>query len=149
MDALRWEYPRSTNGRRSGLSYSFEFDKENRILRGRFKGLVTDEKLKQFCRGMGERYALTDSRGGVTDFSAVTSLKQLSTQTVVELAHAEAAAPDQRQVIVAPSLQVFELARLFEAEGQHTRPNLHVVRSEQKAWAILGIADPRFETWSK
>jgi hypothetical protein len=130
------------------LSYCFEFDSENRILRGRFEGLVTDEKLKQFCRGMGEHYALTDSRGGVADFSAVTSLK-LSSQTVVELANAEPAGPVQRQVIVAPSLQVLELARLFEAEGQHTRPNLHVVRSERKAWAILGIVEPRFKTWSK
>lgn len=130
------------------MSYSFEFDAENYILRGCFEGLVTDEELKQFCHGMGEGYALTDPRGGVADFSAVTSLR-LSIQTVVELAEAEPATPDRRQVIVAPSREVFELARLFEVEGHHKRPNLHVVRSEQKAWAILGIVEPRFKAWNK
>jgi hypothetical protein len=31
------------------------------------------------------------------------------------------------------------MARIFEVEGEATRPNLHVVRSVKEAWAILGV----------
>jgi hypothetical protein len=33
---------------------------------------------------------------------------------------------------------------MFEFEGGATRPNLHVVRSERAAFAILGIKKARF-----
>jgi formylglycine-generating enzyme required for sulfatase activity len=37
------------------------------------------------------------------------------------------------------------IARMFELEGEQTRPNLHVVRSAKDVWAILGIREPQFE----
>jgi hypothetical protein len=37
------------------------------------------------------------------------------------------------------------MARMFELQGQETRPNLHVVRTEKEAWAILGVSKPKFE----
>jgi hypothetical protein len=39
---------------------------------------------------------------------------------------------------------MFGMARMFELEGGETRPNLHVVRSEREAFAILGIIKPKF-----
>jgi hypothetical protein len=37
------------------------------------------------------------------------------------------------------------MARMFELQGQETRPNLHVIRTEKEAWAILGVSKPKFE----
>jgi hypothetical protein len=45
---------------------------------------------------------------------------------------------------VAGSTAMFGLARMFEMEGEEARPNLHVVRTEREAFAILGIITPKF-----
>ena len=34
---------------------------------------------------------------------------------------------------------------MFELEGQNTRTNLHGVRNQQEAWAILGVQNLKFE----
>lgn len=57
--------------------------------------------------------------------------------------------PDRSRIIVAVSSQIFGMARMFEFEGEITRPNLHVVRSLAEAWAILGIREPKFEPVSE
>ena len=38
---------------------------------------------------------------------------------------------------------------MFEMEGEDKRPNLHVVRSEAEAWAILAVENPQFEPLEK
>jgi hypothetical protein len=37
------------------------------------------------------------------------------------------------------------MMRMFEMEGESTRPGLQVVRSERDAWAILAVRNPQFE----
>jgi len=37
------------------------------------------------------------------------------------------------------------MMRMFVEQGEMTRPNLHVVRAESEAWAILGLQNPQFE----
>jgi len=128
------------------MSYHFEFDSGNRILRCRLEGKITDEALRESYRDVGKYSALTDSRASVLDMSSVTSL-EVSPQTVRELANSPPAIadPSRPRCVVAASAQVFGMARMFELQGQETRPNLHVVRTEKEAWAILGVSKPKFE----
>jgi hypothetical protein len=37
------------------------------------------------------------------------------------------------------------MMRMFQIEGEAMRPNIHVVRTEREAWAILSVEKPRFE----
>jgi hypothetical protein len=78
--------------------------------------------------------------------SCVTSL-EVSPQTIRELANLPPAIADSSQprCIIAASSQIYGMARMFELQGQETRPNLHVVRTQQEAWAILGVSKPKFE----
>jgi hypothetical protein len=46
---------------------------------------------------------------------------------------------DRRRVVIAPSDYSFAMSRIFEIEGESTRPNLYVVRSVKEAWAIFGV----------
>lgn len=132
------------------MPYHFDFDPTNQIARCRFTGQIKDDELKECYRKMAEFVALSDPRGTVTDFSGATSL-QVSRETVLELARLPPALPDPQRVrvIVAPSPLTFGMSRMFEMEGERTRPSLHVVRSEQEAWAILGVWNPRFEPYKK
>jgi hypothetical protein len=128
------------------MSYYFEFDSANRILRCQLEGKITDEVLKEYYRAAGKYYALTDPRATILDMSSVTSL-EVSPQTIRELANLPPAITDasRPRCIIAASPQVFGLARMFELQGEVTRPNLHVVRTQKEAWAILGVSKPKFE----
>lgn len=128
------------------MSYRFDFDPTNRILRCLFTGRVTDEELKDYYSDASQYTAQTDALAGITDFSAAEAV-DASPETVRDLASLPPVMTDVRRVrcIVAPSDKVFGLARMFELQGGHTRANLHVVRTVKEALAILGAAEPRFE----
>lgn len=83
---------------------------------------------------------------GILDMSGVVSFN-VSAATVRQLAQLPPAIPDPNipRVIVAGSNQMFGLARMFEIQGSDTRPNLHVVRTEKEALAILGVTAPDFK----
>ena len=128
------------------MPYYFEFDPENRILRARFEGPVNDELLKEYYGLAGEYFARTAARAAITDLSAVTSL-EASPQLIRELASSPPAILDREfpRFVVAASPPIFGMARMFELEGQDTRPNLHVVRTMKQVCVILGVLDPKFE----
>jgi|SRR5580700_5365279 hypothetical protein len=131
---------------KSDMSYHFDFDSTHRIIRCRFDGRVTDQILKEYY-GVAPRYVLLKSPcAGILDMSAVTSI-DISQQTIRELANSPPTIPEPAspRFIIAPSNQVFGIARMFELQGQDARPNLHVVRSVKEILAILGIRNTRFE----
>jgi hypothetical protein len=80
------------------------------------------------------------------DLSEVTSFA-VSANTIHELAMSAPAMPNpgRPRILIAPSPQTFGIARMFEMMGQDKRPEMHVVHSEKKALAILGIQETRFE----
>ena len=128
------------------MPYQFDFDSTNRILRGRLDGCVTDEVLKEYYRAAAVYAAQIDPLRGITDLSAVTSF-DVSAETLRTLAGSTPVMPDtgRVRVVLAPADHVFGLARLFQIEGETTRPHNHVVRTLSEAWTVLGVHDPKFE----
>jgi hypothetical protein len=128
------------------MSYRFDFDSKHRIIRCRFEEAVNDQILKEYYGVAAKCSTLNAPCAGILDMSAVTSIA-VSHQTIRELANLPPTIrdPASPRFIIAPSPQIFGMARMFELQGQETRPNLHVVRSEKEVWAILGVQDPRFE----
>lgn len=88
----------------------------------------------------------TNPRGSFTDFSGVSSF-EVSPEAIRALAARAPADPlaSRPRAIVAPTAQIFGLARMFELSGDATRPNLHVVRTTREAYALLGVTEPHFE----
>ena len=124
----------------------FEFDPVNGILRGRIEGPVTDQSIKEFYGRAGQYVARVHPRGGLMDFSGVTSF-DVSSETIRQLAHQAPALPDPAlpRVVIAPSGLTYGLLRMFQAVGGSTRPNLQVVRTQEEAYELLGLQAPRFE----
>jgi hypothetical protein len=129
-----------------GVSYTFEFDLTNDILRCRLNGQVTDEALRDFFRSGAQLAIRTHPCAGVVDLSGVTSF-EASAETVQQVANSAPVLrdPNLRRIIIAPSPESYGMMRMFEIHGEQTRPNLHVVHSEGEAWAILGVQNPRFD----
>jgi hypothetical protein len=130
----------------SGVSYTFEFDLTNDILRCRLSGQVTDEALTEFFRSGAQQAIRTQPGAGVVDLSEVTSF-EASAETVQQVASSPPVLrdPNLRRIVIAPSSESYGMMRMFEIHGEQRRPNLHVVRSEGEAWAILGVQNPHFD----
>jgi hypothetical protein len=124
----------------------FDFDIKNKIIRCRVEGIVTDRSLREHYRTIAQHGAERPTYSGILDMSGVVSFN-VSAATVRQLAQLPPAIPDPNipRVIVAGSNQMFGLARMFEIQGSDTRPNLHVVRTEKEALAILGVTAPDFK----
>jgi len=129
------------------VPYQFDFDPKNKIFRARFAGRVTDEELKTYYREAAAQVKNTGAQAGLIDFSKASSF-DVSRATILELAATEPvlADPKATRVIVASSPAIFGMARMFELSGERTRPNLHVVRTNEEAWAILGVWNPKFQS---
>ncbi|BCA56471.1 hypothetical protein W02_36110 [Nitrospira sp. KM1] len=128
------------------MPYRIDFDPTHRILRVKFEGRATDDDLKTVYRYGQENVGRFDPQAGITDFSGVTAVA-FSSQTMRELASSKPIMPDKSRpvVFVAPTLDLFGMARMFELQGGDARPNLHVVRTEEEAYQILNVDQPRFE----
>ena len=127
------------------MPFIFDFDLTNGILRCRLNGRVTDEVLRDFFR-IGAQHAIrTHPAAGVVDLSDATSF-EVSPQMIEKLAKSTPVLPNPnlRRVVIAPSPEVYGMMRMFKIEGEPTRPGIHVVQTEQEAWAILSVAEPRF-----
>ena len=111
---------------------------------------MTDEDLVGFYRTAVLLAGSLDPLTGIVDFSSVTDFGVTSSK-MRELAAFPPVMPqqDRVRVIVAPSDDVFGMVRIFEIEGEATRPSLHVVRSAAEAWTIIGIQEPEFSSISE
>ena len=128
------------------MPYSFEFDAVNGILLCRLQGKVTNQLFRDFFK-VGAEYAVrTQPSAGVVDFSGITVFG-VSTQTIHELAQWPPVlrSPDLRRIVIAPSPEIYGLMRMFEIEGEGRRPDIHVVRTEHEAWAILAVTNLQFQ----
>ncbi len=128
------------------MAYRFDFDSANQILRTQFEGQVTDDELKEFYQLAVQVAAKTCPRARILDFSAVTSF-EVSPGTVRDLALSPPPMPNPNdpRCVVAPSPNIFGMARMFQSLAEATRPNLHVVHTLREAYAILGVQHPKFK----
>ncbi len=83
---------------------------------------------------------------GIVDLTEVTSF-DVSAKTLREQSKVQPVLrdPDLHRIIIAPASDTFGMMRMFEQEAEDVRPDIHVVRTEKEAWAILAVEVPRFE----
>jgi hypothetical protein len=126
------------------MGHLFEFDAANNVLRCSWEGQVTDEMLFESNSAAGRFLASRPTCRGLEDFSAATRL-DVSNEAISRMAEKQPVfAPDSTHVIVAPQDLTFGLARMFSILGEQNRPNLHVVRTMEEAYGLLGITHPQF-----
>jgi hypothetical protein len=122
------------------MAFVFDFDPTHQILRSTFSGKVSDEELLNHQRVGLLLVSSLDPRFAIIDLSAADPL-EVTADGMRALAKLPPPMPkrDRPRVVIAPSDHTFGMARIFEVEGETTRPSLHVVRSVREAWAILGV----------
>lgn len=128
------------------MPYTFDFDLTNGILRCRLGGRVTDGVLQEFFEVGSQHARRTHPTAGVVDLSDVTSF-EVSAEMIRQVAKSAPAFSDPglHRIVIAPTAHLYGMMRMFATQGEEIRPNLHVVRTEKEAWAILVVQDPQFK----
>lgn len=129
------------------MPFRVDFDRKNRIIRSRFFGRVTEEDLEHFIRTGHVHVSRSQPAAAILDMSEATSF-EVSAGTVGALARVPPIIPDLtvHRIIIAPSAEIYGISRMFEIQAEPLHPNLHVVRTEREAWAILAVQAPWFES---
>jgi hypothetical protein len=127
------------------MGYRFEFDSQNNLLRCSWDGVVTDDLLwENFCaaRNLVASHSFRrciNNFSGVTRFDATTTMIERIARMPPTFGGA-----GTMLIIVAPKDLIFGLSRMFSTLSEPTRPNLHVVHTEQEAFTLLGITSAHF-----
>lgn len=124
--------------------YVMDFAPEKRILRVSFDGSMTDaimieafQRVRQFVRTQGGCCA-------IADFTEA-SMANVSGELIRGLAKQPALIPDQYvRVVVGRQDSAYGLARMYQIIGGESRSNLHVVRTLQEAYDLLGVSAAEF-----
>jgi len=137
---------RLRQGAKSNIHFQFEFDRQSKILHGKFNGQLTSASIRDYCLTAASLWDATDFRGSAIDLSGVTSI-DVTPDAIRELAAASPTDPvvSRPRVIVASNSQAFAVARMFQMTGRPTRPNLHVVENSREVFPLLGVTITRFQ----
>ena len=128
------------------MTYRFDHDAGNGILRLRYIGQISDELIKKAYKATPAAVMKTNPRGMIIDLSEVTKF-DVSPQTIHELAEYQPTVKDPSvpRIIVAPTPYLFGMSRMFQILGESKRPMLQVLSSTDEAYAQLDIAKPEFK----
>jgi hypothetical protein len=124
------------------MEFLFEFAEAENILRLTLSGEMTDQAVLELWT-VGVPIAASHSScrlvvdtAGVTRFSV--SPRVLNTM-------AKRHSPDlPTRIIVAPSDLLYGTSRMFQTLTESTRKNVHIVRTMQEAYKVLGVESPKF-----
>ena len=120
----------------------FEFAEAEGVLRLTLSGEMTDQAVMEvWSKGRGVAASFPSCKT-IVDLSGLTRL-DVSTSAVTKLARSHS--PDlPTRVFVAPKDVVYGMARMFQVLSENTRKNVHVVRTMNEAYKLLGVKAPKF-----
>ena len=81
---------------------------------------------------------------GIIDLSAVTKA-DVSSDFLASLARRGAVLTGQKRILVAPQDEIFGLSRMFGLHQAATGDEPTIVRTLQRAYAVLGIDEPDWQ----
>jgi len=126
------------------MGFVLEYDSSHNILRVTVDGTVTDASVPEFYNAVKAYVATHPTCSGILDVTAV-KMFDVSTSAIRQLAERQPAfAGGPFTVFVASRDYVYGLARMFQMLGEHSRPNLRVVRTLDEAYRLLGLETPKF-----
>jgi len=130
----------------SRMSFRFEFDTTNRILRASLEGSIGDAEIADFRTAVTGMIAEGRPKASIVDLSDTTRY-DISNASILAMAKSEPALPGVSIpiIIVAPAPHMFGASRVFQITSEENRPWLHVVKSLDEACELLQVKSPAFK----
>lgn len=121
---------------------SFEFAEADHVLRLTLSGELADDSVIEIWPKAVPVVALFPAARSIVDLSGITRF-DVSIRAINILAESDA--PDlASRVFVAPKDVVYGTTRMFQVLSERTRKNVHVVRTMDEAYKLLGLKSPKF-----
>ena len=124
------------------MGHSFEFDAANNIIRCTRTGQVTNDLMFEVYSEAQELLWARPSCNAIEDFSGVTRV-DVSSEVVRRMADLPVFSSIETLVIVAPQDHIYGLSRMYSILSERRR-NVHVVRTMEEAYSLLGVQSPQF-----
>jgi len=126
------------------MEFLFEFAEAENILRLTLSGEMTDQAVLELWTVGVPIAASHSSCRLVVDTAGVTRFS-VSPRAVNTMAKRHS--PDlPTRIIVAPSDLLYGTSRMFQTLTESTRKNVHIGRTMQEAYKVLGVESPKFVT---
>jgi hypothetical protein len=126
------------------MTYAIDLDPMLQVLRVTVTGIVTDQATREMYASLSHFAATGGPYALIVDMSGVTK-NQLSAETIRDVANESPAVPVGRpRVMAAPGPADYGLGRMFELWRDGMGGQLHVVRSLDEAYAMLGVNAENF-----
>jgi hypothetical protein len=117
-----------------------KIDKLRKIVISTFYGDVTGEELLRHGAKIQSDPDFNPAYSEIVDLSGVASFV-VSEQTLASMANTRSLYQDEAiHIVIAPAEREFRMARNYQELARTTRPNFHVVRSLQQAYAVIETA---------
>lgn len=124
------------------MAVIYEFAEADHLVRLTVTGEMTDETVTElWMKGLSVGASFS-SYNAIVDLSGVTDFA-VTPRIIEHIARRESIDLSVR-VFVAPTDFIYGSIRMFQVLSEKTRKNLHVVRSMQDAYKLLGIESPKF-----
>ncbi len=122
------------------MAFVIAFGAGNKVLRASMSGVVTEQTLLELTAEVRRLLESQIPDVILVDLSGVTGF-EISNEVVRFIARAPSALPEEIvRVIVAPQGHIYGVTRMFQFYADGNRPNVHVVKSMEEAYAYLGWA---------
>jgi hypothetical protein len=126
------------------VGFVLDFDGKNNVLRVTLDGRVTDAIMLDTYATVARYVASRPSCRGIVNVTDVTKF-EVSSSAVRQMAESAPAFPAASvRVFIAPTSFIYGMVRMFQMLGEKTRPNLHIVRTLDEAYALLQLESPEF-----
>lgn len=126
------------------MGFALSFDVKHAVLRIAFEGRLTDADLFAGYSAVGSYVASHPPCASIVDYSDITS-NEFTIKAVANLARSPRAMPPGfLRINVAPTDEIYGMARMFQMLSEENRPELRVVRTMDDALALLGVESLEF-----
>jgi len=124
------------------MALVYECAEADHLVRLTVTGEMTDETVTElWMKGLSVSTTFSSYKG-IVDLSGVSRFSV--TPRVIELIAKRESIDLSVRVFVAPSDFIYGSIRMFQILSEKTRKNLHVVRTMQDAYKLLGVESPQF-----
>ena len=119
----------------------FEFAESESVIRVTLTGEITDHAVMEIWSKGRSIIASLPACKSIVDLSGLTRF-DVSTDAITRLARSHS--PDlPTRVFVAPQDVVYGSTLMFQVLTENTRKNVHVVRTLEEAYKLLGVESPK------
>jgi hypothetical protein len=125
------------------LPKDLKIDPQLKLVHSIYYGELEDRDLSEQRFQISNHPDFRPDFSYIIDLTGVTKLK-VSTSAVRDCATSPSLfVRDAVRVLVAPADAVFGMSRMYQMLAEETRPNLHIVRTLEEAYKVVGISSDR------